>query len=151
MSNTRKYDIIEKVFTTISVILESNNTIDEKVSEALKYKNKANKIELVDIKEIVIQVYDELVQNLHSKTLSFKTSCDMLDILIKVGFQSNDRFIGDYSYRLSMVYARLSTIVYFTIKDESPFESEMVYTTSAYKYYNSEIQSFHFMMMQYII
>lgn len=148
--NIRKYNIIEKVFLSICTILESDDDTETKITSALKYKSKAEKIEVIELKEVAFELYDELAQNLRFKTLSFKTSCDMLDILIRFGFQSNDRFIGDYSLRLGTLYGRLSTIVHYLIKDEIPFQEKNVYTADAYKYYSSEVSSFNYTMMQYL-
>lgn len=143
----RKFDILFKVYDTIHNTLYNGKDLDDISKSFLKYKVKADKIELEDIKTIVYRVYDLYLNNIDNYSLNL--AFDMIYTLEEIGFNSEDNRIGTYMYDFSNLYARIFTLIdskvnNFLLLDGEEYSKESIIS------YGVALSYFQFRMNNYL-
>lgn len=143
----RKFDILFKVYNTICDALYNGKDLEDITKSFLKYKVKANKIELEDIKTIVHRVYDFYLNNIDNYSLDL--AFDMLYTLEEIGFNSEDNRIGDYMYNFSNLYARIFTLIDSKVNNFHLLDGNE-YSKESMKSYSVALSYFQFRMNNYL-
>lgn len=143
----RKFDILYKVYDTIHNTLYNGKDLDDISKSFLKYKVKANKIELEDIKNIVHRVYDLYLNNIDNYSLNL--AFDMIYTLEEIGFNSEDNRIGTYMYDFSNLYARIFTLIDSKVNNFNLLDGEE-YSKESIISYGVALSYFQFRMNNYL-
>lgn len=143
----RKFDILFKVYDTIHNTLYNGKDLDDISKSFLKYKVKADKIELEDIKNIVHRVYDLYLDNIDNYSLNL--AFDMIYTLEEIGFNSEDNRIGTYMYDFSNLYARIFTLIDSKVNNFHLLDGEE-YSKESIISYGVALSYFQFRMNNYL-